>query len=60
MKIACGVEPTEDDCMHRVLSMLYVAAGMTIQNPPNPDADQDDDPKEAVVYYDPRTRRIQE
>ena len=57
MKIACGSEPTDDDCMHRVLSMLYVAAGMTVRNPPSAD---EEEPEKGVIYYDKDTMQIED
>ena len=58
MKIACGSEPTDDDCMHRVLSMLYVSAGMTMDPSISKPEDEEEQDNEGTILYDPETMQI--
>lgn len=54
MRAVCGKEASGDDCMRQVLVMLAVPRAE------DDDADQDDEPKEATILYDPKTMQIEE
>lgn len=51
MRIVCGKEATEGDCMRQVLVML-AAPRM------NEEDDADEERDEGIVHYDPETMRV--
>ena len=54
MRAVCGKEASGDDCMRQVLVMLAVPKAE------DEDADQEEEPKEAIIRYDPETMQIEE
>ena len=53
MRIVCGQERSEDDCMRQVLVLLAVPT-------PEDEDDTDEEPEEGVIYYDKDTMQIED
>lgn len=58
MRIVCGAEASEDDCMRQVLVLLAVPSANDADDEEEPQSESE--PEERVIYYDPETMQIEE